>query len=61
MAETVTLTMDEYQELKHKAALLEEILEEESLTQAELEKLERAEKSGKMSEAEFFAKHPELR
>ena len=60
MAETVTLSSEEYRELKHKAELLDEILEEESLTEAELARLKRAEKSDRMSEAAFFAKHPEL-
>ncbi len=61
MQETVTIPLKEYNELKHKAGVLDEIVEEEGLTIVELEKIKMAERSKKMTEEEFYLKHPELR
>jgi len=61
MQETVTIPLKEYEELKHKAGVLDEIVEEESLTIIEIEKIKLAERSKKLTEEEFYLKHSNLR
>ena len=61
MQKTITIPLEDYEDLKHKAELLEEIVGEEELTVTELEKIKRAEKTKKISEADFYSKHRELR
>ena len=61
MQKTVTIPMEEYEDLKHKADILEDIVEEEKLTAEDLGEIKRAEKSKRISEAEFYSRHPELR
>ena len=61
MEKTVTISMGEYEEIKHKAELLEEIMEEDNLPIEELEKIRKAEISGHMTEQEFYSRHPELK
>jgi hypothetical protein len=64
MSETVSISKDEYEELKHKSELLNEIIgiiEEEELTAEEIDKIKKAEKSPPMTEEEFLKNHPELR
>ena len=61
MQKTVTIPLDEYNKLKHTAEILEDIIEEECLTEEELEKIKSAEQSPKLSKDEFYSKHPELK
>ncbi len=61
MQKTVTIPLKEYKKLKHTAEILEDIVEEEQLTEQDLDKIKRAEKSVKMSKEDFYSRHPELR
>ena len=61
MQETITVPLEEYEELKHKAEILQEIMEEEKLTIQDLEKIKQAEKSRRISKTDFYSRHPELR
>ena len=61
MQKTVTIPLDEYKKLKHTAELLEDIIEEEHLTEEELDKIKHAEGSGKISKEDFYSRHPTLK
>ncbi len=61
MQETITVPLEVYEELKHKAEILEGIMEEEKITLRELEKIKEAEKSRKFSKEEFYSRHTELK
>lgn len=60
MAETITLPKKEYETLKHKAELLDNIIETEGLTNEEIMQLEEARLGKSLTEGEFLKKHPEL-
>ncbi len=60
MAKTVTLQKEEYETLKHKAELLDNIIETEGLTEEEIMQLEEARLGKSFTEGEFLKKHPEL-
>ncbi len=61
MTETVTLPKKEYESLKHKAELLDNIIETEELTVDEIKNLEEARLGKSLTEEEFLKKHPELK
>ena len=60
MAETIIVPKKEYEALKHKAELLDSIIETEELSAAEVKELEEARLGKSLTEAEFLKKHPEL-
>lgn len=57
MADTITISKQQYKELIEKAKMFESIADEEGLTAAELRKLRRAEKSKTLTEKEARAKY----
>ncbi len=61
MAETVTITRNEYESLKKKADILNNIVETEKLSLGELKRLERARRGASITEDEFLKRHPELK
>ena len=60
MAETITIEKKEYEKLKEKARLLENIVDEEGLTESELKKIRESEKSKTLPENEAKKKYHEF-
>lgn len=56
--ETVTIPKRKYEELRKKVRMLENIIDEERLTAAELRRLRRAEKSRTLTEKAAKKKYP---
>ncbi len=54
MAETVTISKQEYKNLKEKAKAFEKIIDFETLSKADLVKINRAKKTKLLNEKEFF-------
>ncbi|VVB51183.1 Uncharacterised protein [uncultured archaeon] len=61
MDSTVCIPKSKYNELLQKVNLLETIIDSESLTLEELERLKRARMGPSMTEEDFLKQHPELR
>lgn len=61
MAEIVTIPKSEYDSLKKKADILNNIVETEQLSAIELRRLERVRRGASITEEEFLKKHPELK
>ncbi|KCZ72097.1 hypothetical protein ANME2D_01499 [Candidatus Methanoperedens nitroreducens] len=61
MNSTVCIPQSEYNELLQKASLLDSIIDSESLTTEELERLKKARMGPSITEQEFLNRHPELK
>ncbi|GEM_PF-1734087 len=61
MNSTVCIPQSEYNELLQKASLLDSIIDSESLTTEELERLKKARMDPSITEEEFLNRHPELK
>lgn len=57
MTDTITISKHQYKELMEKARMLESIVDEEGLTEAELRKLRKAERSRTLTEKEARKRH----
>ena len=60
MEDTISLSMDEYEELLRKASFFDHYIETEELTKDELKAIKEALKGPFMTKKEFLKKHPEL-
>jgi len=60
MSQTITISMEEYEDLKEKAKELDLIIDKEGLSKEDLELLEEAETSKTLSEREAKDKYPEF-
>ena len=60
MEDTISLSMDEYEELLRKASFFDHYIETEELTKDELKAIKEALKGSFMTKKEFLKKHPEL-
>lgn len=61
MAETITIPIKEYESLKKKADILNNIVETEQLSATEIRRLEKARRGASITEDEFLKRHPELK
>jgi hypothetical protein len=61
MSSTVCIPQSEYDELLRKASLLNSIIDSESLTIEELERLKKARMGPSITEEDFLERHPELK
>lgn len=61
MSSTICIPQSEYNELLQKASLLDSIIDSESLTTEELERLKKARMGPSMTEEDFLERHPELK
>ncbi|MFH1592034.1 MAG: hypothetical protein ABIB47_01570 [Candidatus Woesearchaeota archaeon] len=60
MSQTITISKEEYEDLKQKAKELNMIIDKEGLSEEDLKLLEMAEKSKTLSEEEAKKRYPEF-
>ncbi|MEE8400775.1 MAG: hypothetical protein V3R86_01295 [Candidatus Hydrothermarchaeaceae archaeon] len=61
MSSTVEIPQSEYNDLIKKAKIMESLIDTESLTPKDLDRLKKARLSPSITEADFLNRHPELR